>query len=169
MAYRPLTKAELKKLGKNPSTRAYTSQKANVKKLNPEAVVSRRKALQAAGGETLEAKAQRKRIERGGRSPLDRFTRYLDAWRYKLAADTDEPALTRGQARNSPAFKKLYSDSVNDSRRGPRRSETSHSAVSSSRRVAQTRRRLRALHELGAIDDEQYSDLIELYPLDSAA
>lgn len=161
--FRPLTQAELAKVvelnrksgwsnkaAKTLGSRAYTSQKEGVKKLDLTKVVSRRDARQAAltvkrtlngmGDKvTLEREAKRNKNANRGRNHQTVYSQTLK----------DYAALTgrkKGELRKDPEFRRLYKDYSNESR---------------SR--AATRRRLEALRVLDPINSEYYSRLLERY------
>ena len=138
---RQLTKPELRKLGRSDTSRAFTTQKVGVKKLDDSKVLSRRQAEQRSqslgSSKTFESLAKEKRTAGAGRNPLDRYSNYLADY-----AETND--LTKGEARKDKGFQRLYKDSQN---RGRSR--------------AATVRRLQALYELGVIDEDQLNNLLE--------
>ena len=138
---RQLTKPELRKLGRSDTSRAFTTQKVGVKKLDVSKVVSRRQAEQRSqslgSSKTFESLAKAKRTAGAGSNPLDRYSGYLANY-----ADAND--LSKGDARTDATFKQLYKDSQNQSRTR-----------------AGTVRRLEALYELGVIDEDQLNNLLE--------
>ena len=138
---RQLTKPELRKLERSDTSRAFTTQKVGVKKLDVSKVVSRRQAEQRTqslgSSNTFESLAKARRTANAGRAPLDRYSGYLADY-----AETND--LSKGDARKSEDFKRLYKDVKNPSKTR-----------------AATIRRLEALYELGAIDEDQLNNLLE--------
>jgi len=139
--FRQLTKPELRKLGRSETSRAFTTQKIDVKRLDASKVLSRRQAEQRSqslgSSKTFETLAKAKRTANAGSAPLDRYSRSLDKY-----AKTNN--LTKGDARKNADFQRLYKDSTN-------RSRTKQATV----------RRLEALYKLGVITKAEFNRLRE--------
>lgn len=108
---RPLTKAELTKLGMSPKARAFTSQAVGVKKLNPSAVVSRRQAEQRILGKTQEKLAALNAAQFPERHPMSRYrwarSLYEARTNAQRLAEGLDP-LTTGEIRESAEFKRTW-------------------------------------------------------------
>jgi hypothetical protein len=147
---RQLTKDELKRLGKSPGARAYTTQKPGVKALNPAKVLSRRQVLKMARGASPERYAAITRAKNADRpSPTATATDLARAYQAKL-----EEGRKMGirEIQRSEEFKRLKKDA--------RDHRVSKDKAVNDRRA---HRRLAALRQLGLISEDDYHEWDSMY------
>jgi hypothetical protein len=143
LGYRQLTRDELTRLGLSPTSRAYTTQRAGVKGLKKEKVVSRYSVLKQIRGVTPERYSQINRAKNANYpSPTGRSTNLAKRWR-------DE---------NAPG------SSIREVQRSPQYQAAKRALRTKSKRSAP--RRIQALYDFGYIDHETYSEWMSMYEED---